>query len=458
MRLGSSLAIRITGALIAVTFVATASVLGGIYYFAVKRPMDEVRAKVQSEADALQAIHAQQGVPGLTAALLSRRKLPSPDRAFDALLDRDGQLLLGNLPSWPTSPRGPWTRIEADLYRDGDEDDHEALSRDVQLTDGRRLIVGRDIEVLADRQELMVEATRWASVSVILFGLIGGLLISWITARRLDAVSRTARSVMRGDFGVRVPIRGSGDDFDQLGLSLNAMLDRNQELMASIGRVSDNIAHELRTPLSRLRTALDMAVNGSRIRRSQVDAARLEADRLQQTFDALLRIARIDTGRHRMGSAAVQLDQLAADAVELYEPEADSRSQRLSVTLAPCIVTGDRNLLFQAVANLLDNAIKFAPEGGEVSVHLESQGATARLAVRDNGQGVPEQYRSRLTERFYRAPGSEDVAGTGLGLTLVNAIAAAHDGSLTFDGEGGGFEVVMSIPIDRGESADRHWG
>lgn len=446
MRLGSSLAIRITAALIAVTFVTTASLLGGIYYFSVKRPMDDLRTKVQAEASALQSLYARDGEARLRAALLARRQSPSPNKAFDAFLDRDGRLLLGNLPSWPQVRRGDWTTIEADLYRDGDEDDHEALSRDLLLADGRRLIIGRDVEILADRQELMIEAARWASLSVVLFGLIGGLLISWITARRLDAVTRTARAVMHGDLSVRVPIKGSGDDFDQLGLSLNAMLDRNQELMASLGRVSDNIAHELRTPLARLRTALDEPVDGNGVDPDRVEAARIEADRLQQTFDALLRIARIDTGRHRMAKSPVQLDALVGDAVELYEPESEARGQHLSLTVDPCTVMGDRNLLFQAIANLLDNAIKFAPDGGEIGVELAVAGSEATVTVTDSGPGVGEQHQPRLTERFFRAPGSEDVTGTGLGLTLANAIAEAHDGTLTFGGSAGAFRAALSLP------------
>ena len=444
MRLGSSLAVRITAALIAVTFVTAASLLGGVYYASVKLPMDDVRAAVQAETQRLQALYARNGETGLKAALVARRQAPSSNKAFDAFLDGDGTLLTGNLPSWPVARRGDWTSIEADLYRDGDEDDHEALSRDMMLADGRRLIVGRDVEVLADRKELMIEAGRWGAVSVVLFGLVGGLLISWLTARRLDAVSRTARLVMQGDFSVRVPIKGNGDDFAQLGMSLNAMLDRNQELMASLGRVSDSIAHELRTPLARLRSALEQSVDHPD--KGRIEAARAEVDRLQQTFDALLRIARIDTGRHRIGCEPVPLDTLVIDAVELYEPEAEARQQRLASSVAPCTVSGDRNLLFQAITNLLDNAIKFAPQGGEVGVELAIDGAIAKIVVADNGPGVDEEHHSRLAERFFRAPGSEKVAGTGLGLTLVNAIAGAHDGLLTFGRTPGGFYAMLSLP------------
>lgn len=445
MGLSSSLAIRITGALIAVTFLATTTVLAAIYYFGVRIPMNEVRTQVSSEARQLESLYLGKGKEALIASLVARRQDPSPVKAFDAFIDRDGNMITGNLPSWPQARRSSWTTIEADLYADGDEDDHEALSRDMALPDGRRLIVGRDVELLADRQELMGEAFMWGSIPVLLFGLAGGFLMSRITARRLDAVSRTARAVMEGDLSQRVPVTDRVDDFDQLGMGLNAMLDRNQELVASLGRVSDAIAHELRTPLARLRTALDGMDRGDA---EAIDAAKNEAERLQQILDALLRIARIDTGRHRIRQDRVQLDELVADAVEFYTPEAEAREQDIAANLTPCVVSADRDLLFQAVTNLLDNAIKFAPKGGSVRARLEPEGCMAMLTIRDSGQGVAEEHRSRLSERFYRAPGSEGVRGTGLGLTLTEAIAAAHQGSLAFSGGPGNFSVLLRIPLD----------
>ena len=447
-RFRSSLAIRLTAALIAVTFLATASVLAGIYYFSVSLPMAEIRKEVATETTKLESIHAKQGVERLAAALEARRDVPSPSKPFDALIDRDGRLVTGNLPSWPQIGSRDWVNIEADLYRDGDEDDHEALSLDVILPDGRRLIVGRDVEVLADRRELMGEAAMWGSISVLLFGLLGGALISWITARRLDAVSRTARSVMNGDLSVRVPLQGSGDEFDRLGLTLNAMLDRNMELMASVARVSDNIAHELRTPLARLSAALDTNEVGN-IDPDRAEIIRSEAKRLHQIFDALLRIARLDTGRHRINRQPIRFDQLVGDAVELYGPEAEAKKMAFNMAAVPCTVKGDRDLLFQAVTNLIDNALKFAPRGGTVQADVGIEDSVAVLTVKDNGPGVPKEHRPRLTERFFRAPGSEAKAGTGLGLTLASAIADAHGGSLTFPDADDGFAVSLRLPLVR---------
>lgn len=257
---------------------------------------------------------------------------------------------------------------------------------------------------------------------------------------------------MAGDLTVRVPVKGTGDDFDELGRTLNAMLVRNQELVESLGRVSDSIAHELRTPLSRLRSLLhqlemaDGAADGDVLLGATID----EASRIEATFDALLRIARLQTRRHQIRRTEVEFDRLVADAVEYYLPEAEAQYQAITTECEACRIEGDRDLLFQLVTNLLDNAVKFAPVDGRINVTLRREDGIAKLTVRDSGGGVPIEDRPRLTERFFRAPGAHGVQGTGLGLALANAIVNAHGGTIGFDGEPGAFEVEVGLP-ERGQ-------
>ena len=446
--LRTSLAARIVATLVGFTFLAVATLLGGIYLFGVKLPVDKIQSRVETEAAQLARIEATGGEAALRSALERRRQAPSAEKAFDLLLNKNGRRITGNMPSWPAIRRSDWVRIEADLYRDGDEDDHDSLSRDLILPDGRRLIVGRDVEVFADRQELMIEAALWSALAVLVFGLTGGLVASRIIARRLERVAETAHAVMAGDLTVRVPIKGSGDDFDQLGITLNSMLDRNQELVMSLGRVSDNIAHELRTPLARLQTTLEQLAeaDGKEQRAILMDAGLAEAGRLGRIFDALLRIARLQTGRHRLQREDVALDRILTDALEYYEPEIEEKRQQLTVRVAPCTIQGDRDLIFQAVANLVDNAVKFTPCGGTIEAGLEGRPGEAILKIRDSGPGVPQETWPRLTERFFRSAEAGAVPGTGLGLTLVQAIAEAHGAELEFSGGAGAFETALRFP------------
>lgn len=449
--LRSSLAARIVAAMIGFSFIILFLLMTALYLFGVRQPISQIERRVDAEATQLVEIDRRHGQDALLAALQQRQDVVAREKAFGALISANGIAIAGNFPSWPATHRGDWVRIEADLYRDGDEDDHESITRDLMLSGGRRLLVGRDIEIYADRQELMVEAVVWGSMGALLFGLIGGALISRISSRRLEKIAKTARAVRGGDLSVRVPVRGSGDDFDQLGLTLNSMLDRNQALVESLARVSDNVAHELRTPLARLHSMIEQLAGAGDgpPETGLVSATMEEMRRIDATFDALLRAARLETRRHQLRREPVAFDQLVGDAIEYYSPEAEAREQSVSQELEHCTVDGDRDLLFQLVANLLDNAVKFAPTGGSIRVELAGAPMQVELRVQDSGPGVAEELRPQLTERFFRAPETQGVRGIGLGLTLANAIVDAHGGAIFFEGGPGEFTVGIRLP--RGE-------
>lgn len=442
--LAGSLTLRVTAAFLAAAYLVMVALLGGLFLFTVHLPLEDVRSRVRSEAEALSRIDAAGGTEATVRALVARRARPEAAKSFDALID-DGRAITSNLPSWPARP-ARWHRIEADVYLDGDEVDYESLTREIRLPAGQRLLVGRDIEVLSDRAEFLVSALAWAALAVTILGLGGGLLLSRIVGSRLARVNATALKVMEGQFGERIATSGAGDDFDRLGVTLNAMLDRIEELVASVSRISDNIAHELRTPLTRLRTTLDeLATEAPAGKRKLAGRALDEAGRLQHVFDALLRIARIETGRHQLNPVPVGLNALVADAAEFYRPEAESRDQAMEVESFPqeLFVRADRDLLFQAVANLLDNAVKFTPRGGRIDLSVEVRRERPAIVVRDAGRGVSPAALDRITERFYRAEGTERVEGTGLGLSLVAAVARAHRADLDFTSDNTGFEAVF---------------
>lgn len=444
MRLLRSLTFRLALIYLALFALSVALLLAVTWWTSVTRPLDGVEAAVAREADALGDIYIVDGAAALEAALRRRAATVSERKAFHAFVAADGRTL-ANLPSWPARPGSGWKRFEADLYVDGDEEDHEALVHEQSFRDGARLFVGRDIEDIDEREEVIEQMILWGSVAVLLLGLLGGVVMSLAVGRRIEAVNATARRVIAGDLSGRVPTRGSGDDFDRLGDTLNAMLARIEALVEAVSRVSDSVAHELRTPLARLQADLgELAAEPDSGERARLlDAAIAEAARLQATFDALLRIARLETGRHVLERRPVPLDRLLADAAELYGPEAEAQRKRLDVDIAPGLeVAGDPNLLFQAVANLLDNALKHTPPGSRIRL----SGRAGLVEVADDGPGIAVEHRPRVVERFYRAPEAAGRPGLGLGLSVVAAVAQAHGGRLELADDRPGLAARLHLP------------
>lgn len=422
-------------------FTLSVLLLGALYYMvAIRAPLETVERGLASEARQLVTLHDRKGLEALAAALDRRAGEPADRLAYHVLLDPAGRVLRANLPSWPRAAGDEWIRVEADVAQDGDEDEHEALVNDRRLTDGGRLLIGRDIDDLDEIQEAVSDTLIWLLPAVLLLSLGGGALMSRAIGRRIESVADAARGVIAGDLTERVALRGTSDDFDRLGETLNLMLDRIEQGMDGVRRVSDSVAHELRTPLTRLRASLaELEHNGDE---QAVADAVLEAERLEAIFNAVLRIARIEASRSPRGGARVDLAAILRDAAELYHPESEARGQHLEVDVQPDLwIEGDRDLLFQAVANLLDNAVKFSPEGGRVEVCGAIEGDRVRLIVEDQGPGVPSELRDRITERFFRAPQASGVPGAGLGLSLVAAVAAYHEAPIAFQDARQGLRV-----------------
>jgi signal transduction histidine kinase len=439
-----SLSFRLAVLYLAV-FAASVGALGGAFYWIeIARPLAEVRRGIEAETETLREVHRREGASGLAAALEARAAAGAPRGAYHALLDPSGDAISANLPSWPRAFAPGWKRIEADVAREGDEDEYEALVLDHRLAGGARLLIGRDVDDIDELEERVGDTVLWIVPALLVLGVFGGALMSRVIGARLEAISGAARGVIEGDMASRIPLRGSTDDFDRLAATLNDMLDRLEKSLEAVRRVSDSVAHELRTPLARLQAAL-AELNEDRTQ-GGIGEALAEATRLQTVIDAVLRISRIEAGRHEIALRPVDLSALLADVVEFYQPEAETRGQRLEADIAPGLtVDGDRDLLFQGFANLLDNAIKFAPERGSVTVSARAEGAMIRVDVRDDGPGIPAELLGRVTERFFRGPEARRVAGLGLGLSLVAAIAAAHRSTLEFGSDAEGFRAAWRL-------------
>ncbi|MGE3744697.1 MAG: ATP-binding protein [Sphingomonadaceae bacterium] len=431
-------------------FVTSLLVIAGTFYLiAIHMPLEAARTQVEQEARILRNTYVVDGSDALLAGLREHQTKSGPHKAFHAFIDANGRTISANLRSWPREPADGWLRLEADDYLEGDEVDYEPLTLDHRFADGARLLVGRDIEDISEVEEVLQSGALAVVAVAIIVGLVGGGLMSFAIGRRIETFSSTARRVMAGDLSQRVPVRGSRDDFDRLAETLNLMLARIEEALEAVRRVSDSVAHELRTPLSRLRADLEDAIAGpDRDRAAKLISATDEADRLDRIFDAVLRIARIESGRHSANMRTVDLSTLLEDAVDYYRPAAEEADIAFTAAIEPELkVTADADLIFQAVTNLIDNAIKYTGPGGRIMLAAQGRAGSVIVELTDNGQGIEAEHRTRVTERFYRAPLAENVPGIGLGLSLVAAVAALHDSQIAFEDADPGLRVRWTLQI-----------
>lgn len=371
------------------------------------------------------------------------------DDALYLLVAPNGERLAGNLQRWPLgeSEDGAW--YELPIERAGMRS--LALVQSYVLPGGFRLLIGRDIQLRAQLRTLLTDALLWALVVVVLMASIGALVVRSLFRRALANVSVTAAAIAGGDFTQRVKLSGRGDEFDQLAETINDMLDRMARLMEGVREVSNAIAHDLRTPITRARARLeDAALHACSPDelRSAIERATTDLDGIVAVFQALLRIAEIEAGSRRSAFARVDVVPLLADVAELYGAVAEEKGITLSVASPDRLFTyGDRELIQQAVANLVDNAVKFSPSASEVRLSAKATPGGAEITVADQGPGIPEADRARAAERFFRGESARNTPGSGLGLALVQAVAVLHGGSLRLGDAAPGLVATLTLPL-----------
>jgi signal transduction histidine kinase len=430
-------------------FAASALLLLGFIYSTTagyaSRQTDEA---ILAQASSLAEQYRQRGLNGLATTIAQRAARNPRGHAVYLLADPDGRRIVGNLDRWPEEAADPgWVEF---MIEDPDThgEAYRARAQYVRLAGDFQLLIGQDVQEQQRLQKLMLGAMGWGFALTLALALAGGLLMSRATLQRVETINRAAREIIEGDLTRRMPTRGTGDEFDQLAQNLNAMLDQIAVLMEGIRQVSDNIAHDLRTPLTRLRSRLEAARLGQAdpAMRTTIEELIADTDALLSTFNALLRIAEIEAGRRRAEFETVDLSAVARDAIELYEPVAQEKRQTIVSALAPgSTVHGDRHLLSQAVTNLLDNAIKYSPEGTRIAVSVESTAIRTSLAVSDNGPGIPAEFREQAPRRFFRLEASRSTPGTGLGLSLVYAVAKLHGARLCLEDNAPGLKASLAF-------------
>ena len=322
--------------------------------------------------------------------------------------------------------------------------------RGVRSMDGDLLFVGVDRFELEEMREMVIRAFLWMGGATVLLAVSGGMIMSAGLLRRVESISRDSQAIVSGDLDRRISIRGTDDEFDHLAHSLNVMLDRIQGLMQAMSEVSSDIAHDLRTPLTRLRHRLELAASGGlsgQALQATLDGSLRDVDTILATFGALLRIAQIE-GRVQMAAfTPVDVSGVLVMLADIYQPEAEGRSHHLTACVEPdLLVRGDRDLLTQLFVNLIENAIQHCPDGTSITIGAQASLGKVVVTVRDNGSGIPPEARTKVLQRLYRLERSRSTTGTGLGLSLAAAIAALHGASLDLADNAPGLSVTLTFP------------
>ncbi|CAN5220354.1 two-component system sensor histidine kinase UczS [soil metagenome] len=455
---------RLTLLFLALFATAASAILAYVYLASAQEAQARATRDVQTEFDALIAVHRTRGLDALNSALVERTIRGGP--YLYLLTDKQGRVVTGNLSVLPFQlqgqrviGRGDWNTFQ---LTSTDEEGHVQRRRSIgvimPLSEGDTLFVGEDIGDIEESLSRLTQALWMAMGMVLLLGASGGLLISRNVERSMARLNAVVAAVQDGDLGARAQVRASGDELDELGRGLNRMLDRLEASMASIRHAGDAIAHDLRSPLTRMRAKMEVAlIDAEAGKASGVEALEValgEADQLLKTFNTVLAIARLQAGGSRE-MVLFDAADLAADMAELYEPAAEDKGLEFSAEIERgLMIEGNQPFLAQALANVIDNAIKYTPTGGAVMLRARRRSSgDIEYSVTDTGPGVPETDRTRVVERFVRLDNSRTEAGSGLGLSLVSAVMEAHTGRVQLDegpgvygGFGPGLRVALVLP------------
>lgn len=445
-----------------VLFATSVFILMGFIYWATAGYMSsQTDETIEAEIIGLAEQYQRQGLNGLISVIRERVARDPNGKAVYLFTARDFIKLAGNISKWPEDGdvQEGWLNFTLDENLGWPtEEARPARARVFIVPGGLRLLVGRDVNEFMAVKQLVERAINFGMGITFALAMLGGIMMSRSTARRVELINQTSQKIMHGNLELRIPDRGTNDDFDQLARNLNQMLDRIVQLMEGIRHVSDNIAHDLRTPLTRLRNKLEntlISVEREQDREQVTDAV-AEADQLLATFNALLRIARLEMGGRAATLASFNLSELVHDAAELYEALAEDKQQSLSMHIEPDInLTADKDLIFQTLSNLVDNAIKYTPEGGNIVLSLSSDEANIYLTVADSGIGIPPEEREKVFDRFYRVAKSRSLPGNGLGLSLVQAVMEIHHGEIGLSDNEPGLKVELKFPKQTRPSLER---
>jgi signal transduction histidine kinase len=450
-------------------FALFAASLVGYFAWNTRRLITEqITTTVNAEVGEITDAYNRRGLHGLVYNIESRALRPGSNLYL--VTTPTGVAVAGNVGSLAPGviATDGWSETAYRRLEDQDRSDHRALVRVTELPGGFRLLIGRDLDERRRMFVIVAKAAQWSVLVVVVLGILGGIFVARRVLQRIDAMTGTTQRIMTGDLTGRLPVGRSGDELDRLAENLNAMLERIEALMKGLKEVSDNIAHDLKTPLTRLRNRAEEALAQSSCEadyRAALERTIEESDGLIRTFNALLMIARAESGQARGNMDDFDAADVASGIHELYEPLAEDDGMTLRLKTAPAPLHGNRELISQALANLVENAIKYgkpplAPlastvvslDAKPILIEARREGDTVLLSVTDRGPGIPEADRKHAVERFVRLDSSRSLPGSGLGLSLASAVATLHGGELRLSDAHPGLVATLAIPARSGAS------
>ena len=445
---------RLAAIYLLVFLLSAGALLGYVFWNTVGLLERQTEETIRSEIQGLGDQYRLRGLNGVVDVI--NRRMADESGTLYLLVNAENERLTGNLLAMPSpEPKdGIWVDFPIVKGKGATQVQHMAHAFHIELSGGYELLVGRDVEELHAFRNVIQNALYWGLGLALVLGLGGGYLTSRNFLRRVDAITETSRTIMAGDLSHRMPVAGSGDELDRLSGSLNEMLAQIERLMAGMKEVSSNVAHDLRTPLTRLRARAEAALRTSspKEHRAALQQTIAESDKLLQTFNALLSIARAEAGQAREAMQALDVADILRDVAELYEPLVEDAGGSLNLVDIPSMqVLGDRQLLSQAFSNVIDNAMKYGASSGGDAVHIaitaQVEAGKAIIAIADAGVGVTPENRERVLERFVRLDESRSKPGNGLGLSLVASVMKLHSGNLELGDAAPGLKAILTLPV-----------
>jgi signal transduction histidine kinase len=439
-----------------VFLLSAGALLGYVFWNTVNLLERQTEETIRAEVQALGDQYRLRSLSGVVDII--ERRIADETGTLYLLVNTDGERLTGNLATLPSKnlPDSSWVDFPINKGKGTAPVRHMARAFHVNLAGGYELLVGRDVEEQRTFRNVIMNALYWGLGLALALGSAGGFLMSRNFLRRVDAITDASRSIMAGDLSQRMPVAGSNDELDRLASSLNEMLGQIERLMAGMKEVSSNVAHDLKTPLTRLKARAEAALRSSSSdeHRAALQQTLSESDKLLHTFNALLSIARAEAGHAREGLENINASEVLADVAELYEPLLEDNGGRLTVGALPSLpVRADRQLLAQAISNIIDNAMKYGAKPGSEAVDVTMQAFgeadNAVITLADSGPGIRPEDRQRVLDRFVRLDLSRSKPGNGLGLSLVASVMKLHGGSISLDDAAPGLKVILKLPLSK---------